>query len=96
MSSTRILRFGLVLAVAVGLAIGPVGAAVAAPERGDGARAGWGAELGEWVEAFWGWLVGIGDGREIGSDTRDNEVGDVDSVAAAETNDGGSGLDPNG
>lgn len=62
MSSTRILRFVVVLAVAAGLAVGPVGAAVAAPERGDGERAGWGVELGEWVEAFWAWLV---DDREL-------------------------------
>ena len=90
MSSKRILRSVLVAVVAVGLVAGPAGAAAAAPERCEGARTAWTADVGEWVERAWGWLMGE---RAVPRDRNPND-GEIGTVTAADTNNGQ--MDPNG
>lgn len=97
MSSKRILRSVLVAVVAVGLVAGPAGAAVAAPERSEGVRAGWTMDVGEWVDVVWGWLRGL----ERPADTEGSPIDRsgprgllVESTGGA--NEGSGGWDPNG
>lgn len=92
MSSKKIVRAASVALVAVGLLIGPAGAAIAAPDRGERARAEWRVDVGEWVGVVWGWLFDRGAGREIRD--ADGAEGAVQTRSAGDAT--GSSMDPNG
>jgi hypothetical protein len=88
----------LVAVVAVGLVVGPAGAAVAAPDRGEGARpSGWLADVKDWVLGAWvGWLSGhqSQDGDE--SSNGDDKLPEAEDTTCGSCSDGGAGLDPDG
>lgn len=92
MFSKKIVRAASVALVAAGLLIGPAGAAFAAPDRGEGERAEWRVDVGEWVGMVWGWLFDRGAGREIRDSDGAEEA--VQPLSAADAT--GSSMDPNG
>jgi hypothetical protein len=97
MSSKRILRSVLVAVVAVGLVVGPAGAAVAAPDRSEGARVGWLADLAGWVVRAWGgWLSAPEPIEGDSTPTGEQDLPGAENTSCEGCSDGGGGWDPDG